>query len=179
MSAQYLSRIWTAIAPPLGNHLWQSTVFAICAGLLTLILRKNHARARYWLWLAASIKFLVPFSLLVALGSQIPWSRGSATTNTGWFFAIEPVSQPFTPPAIPLRTASPATAFPNFIHLLPALLIAAWLCGFVVVLAVWYARWRRISAAIRESALLREGREVEALRRLQSAGRTQPIKMLL
>ena len=46
-----------------GNHLWQSTLFAAAAGLLTLALRKNHARARYWLWLAASLKFLVPFSL--------------------------------------------------------------------------------------------------------------------
>jgi bla regulator protein blaR1 len=51
------------------NHLWQSTLFALCAGMLTLALRKNRASVRYWLWLAASLKFLVPFSLLVALGS--------------------------------------------------------------------------------------------------------------
>jgi bla regulator protein BlaR1 len=36
----------------LANHLWQSTVFAGIAGLLTLALRKNHARTRYWLWLS-------------------------------------------------------------------------------------------------------------------------------
>jgi bla regulator protein blaR1 len=36
----------------LANHLWQSTVFAGIAGLLALALRKNHARTRYWLWLA-------------------------------------------------------------------------------------------------------------------------------
>src|ERR1035437_6450120 len=44
------------------NHLWQSTGFAAVAVLLALALRANHARARYWLWLAASVKFLVPFS---------------------------------------------------------------------------------------------------------------------
>ena len=62
--------MWSTIAPGLGNHLWQSTVFVGFAALLTLALRKNHARARYWLWLAASLKFLIPFSLLVSLGKS-------------------------------------------------------------------------------------------------------------
>jgi len=53
MTSDYLSAMWGAIAPALGNHLWQSTLFAIAAGLFTLFLRKNQARARYWLWLAA------------------------------------------------------------------------------------------------------------------------------
>jgi bla regulator protein BlaR1 len=68
MIAKYLSWMWAALAPALGNHLWQSTLFALAAGVLTLTLRNNHARTRYWLWLAASVKFLVPFSLLVE-----PW----------------------------------------------------------------------------------------------------------
>ena len=46
---------------PIANHLWQSTLFAGAAGLLTLILRKNPARVRHWIWVAASLKFLVPF----------------------------------------------------------------------------------------------------------------------
>jgi bla regulator protein blaR1 len=46
---------------PLANHLWQSTLFATVAGLLTLALRKNRAQTRYCLWLAASVKFLIPF----------------------------------------------------------------------------------------------------------------------
>ena len=36
------------------NHLWQSTLFALGAGLLTLALRRNGARFRYGLWFAAS-----------------------------------------------------------------------------------------------------------------------------
>ena len=36
---------------PLANHLWQSTLFAAVVLLLALALRKNHAQARYWLWL--------------------------------------------------------------------------------------------------------------------------------
>jgi hypothetical protein len=42
---------------PLANHLWQSTLFAAVAGLLTLTLRKNRAQNRHWLWLAASVIF--------------------------------------------------------------------------------------------------------------------------
>src|SRR5207253_4891867 len=81
MIPELLLAMWATIAPALGNHLWQSTLFAVTAGLLTLILRKNHARARYWLWLAASVKFLIPFSLLISIGSHLAWSRGSVATN--------------------------------------------------------------------------------------------------
>ena len=56
---------WAAIGPPLANHPWQSTLFAVVAVLLTLVLSRNRAQTRYWLWLAASFKFLIPFSLLV------------------------------------------------------------------------------------------------------------------
>ena len=55
----------------LTNHSWQSTLFAIAAGLLTLILRKERAGIRYWIWFSASVKFLLPFSLLILLGSYL------------------------------------------------------------------------------------------------------------
>jgi bla regulator protein BlaR1 len=51
------------------NHLWESTLFAGVVGLLTLVLRKNAARVRHALWLAASVKFLIPCSLLVGWGA--------------------------------------------------------------------------------------------------------------
>ena len=69
MIAKFLSSPWTAVAPSLGNHLWQSTLFACVIALLMLALRNNRAQIRYCLWLAASLKFLVPFSLLVGIGS--------------------------------------------------------------------------------------------------------------
>lgn len=58
--------------PPLANHLWQSTLFAGAAALLTWTLRNNRARVRHCVWLAASCKFLIPLSLLIALGGAIP-----------------------------------------------------------------------------------------------------------
>src|SRR5580704_19075319 len=55
----------------LTNHLWQSTLFALAAGLMTVAFRGNRAQVRYWLWLSASLKFLVPFALLLNLGSYL------------------------------------------------------------------------------------------------------------
>src|SRR5947209_3897941 len=100
MILKYLSAMCVAIAPALGNHLWQSTLFAITVGLLTLILRKNQARARYWLWLAASVKFLIPFSVLVGMGSHLPWSYGSARAQAGVYAPLDELSRPFTQPEI-------------------------------------------------------------------------------
>ncbi|HEY4086378.1 MAG TPA: hypothetical protein VGM43_10595 [Bryobacteraceae bacterium] len=54
------------------THFWQSTLVAIGLGLLTLLLRRNSARMRYWVWLAAVVKFLVPFGFLVSLGQNLP-----------------------------------------------------------------------------------------------------------
>src|SRR6267154_1141586 len=171
MILKYLSALWTAFVPALGNHLWQSTVFVIIAGSLTLILRKNQARARYWLWLAASVKFLIPFSVLAGMGSYLPWSYGSLRAQAGVYAAIDDVSRPFTQPTISvIARVTPSTVSPNLIRVLPALLAATWLVGFLVVLFVWYVRWRQISAAVRQARPLREGREVVALRRLERVG---------
>src|SRR6187549_116502 len=61
----------------LANHLWQSTLFAVAAGLLTLMCRKNHASVRYWLWFSASVKFFIPFTLLTTLGHQLEWASNA------------------------------------------------------------------------------------------------------
>ena len=55
------------------EHLWQSTLFAAAVALLALALRRNQPRIRYWLWLAASAKFLVPFAMLADLGNRLHW----------------------------------------------------------------------------------------------------------
>lgn len=56
------------------NHLWQSTLFAAAVALLVPLVRNDGAHVRYWLWWAASVKFLVPFSLLVWLGDRLAGS---------------------------------------------------------------------------------------------------------
>ena len=52
------------------QHLLESTVFGGAVWLLTLALRRQHARDRHVLWMTASIKFFIPFSLFVAMGSH-------------------------------------------------------------------------------------------------------------
>ena len=81
------------------NHLWQSTVFALAAALLALALKQNQARTRHAIWLAASVKFLVPFALLVAAGNQLQWhSRRQA--------ACTPIYRDRTDqPALPIAAA--------------------------------------------------------------------------
>src|SRR2546427_4462130 len=145
------------ILTALGNHLWQSTLFAAMAGLLTLVLRKCHARIRYWLWLAASIKFLIPFALLVGIGSRLAWFSGPELANKRLHFAIEVIS-----------AATPPSMIVGLVHLLPAL-VGVWLCGFLAVLFLWYVQWQKMSAATQEAVPLLEGREVEAVRWVERA----------
>src|ERR1700691_478714 len=104
---------------PFANHLWQSTLLAGVAGLLTLALRKNHARVRHWVWLAASCKFLIPLSVLMALGSHIQWRTAPEIERSGLSVVIDVVSQPFAVPPVssPLLATAPAGASP-----LPAVL---------------------------------------------------------
>ncbi len=134
---------------PIANHLWQSTLFACAALLLTLALRKNSARVRHWIWVAASVKFLVPLAPLVALGSQIQW-RTAPPVASSVSAVVEQVGQPFTAAvASPLLIAAPEA--PNR---LPKILFAIWACGFIGTSISWLIRWRRIAAAGRGSRLV-------------------------
>ena len=91
------------------NHAWQSTLVAAAAGLLALVLRRDSARARYRLWLAASLKFLVPFSLLVSVGNHVGGRKVAAIPAPAFSAAIEQISEPFAP-AVPPLSASAAPA---------------------------------------------------------------------
>ncbi len=132
---------------PLANHVWQSTLFAAVAALLTLALRRNRAQVRYWLWLAASIKFLIPFSILVSVGSQFEW-RNAPALAPPLAAVIEPIRQPPAPPASTLAPPAARATSP----VAPALLVGVWLAGCVVILTKWWARWGRMRAALRAAS---------------------------
>jgi bla regulator protein blaR1 len=177
---EYLSAVWTAISPAVGNHLWQSTLFAAVAAMLTLALRKNQARVRYRLWLAASVKFLIPFSLLISLGGHLARPRSSVSAENGLYSVAEELSQPFTRTAAAVVVPAARAARADLLPLLRGVLMIVWLCGFVAALGVWWWRWRRFSAAMRDAVPIPQGREVDALRRLeQIAGVRRPIRLLL
>src|ERR1017187_4870013 len=157
------------------NHLWQSTGFAAVAVLLALVLRSNHARLRYWLWLAASVKFLVPFSVLAEIGAGLGRWPVPAPPVSRLPFVMEQIVQPFAPAQdLPLPAAAAASAPSS----LPAMLLVVWLCGFVAVVVYGWVRWRRVVAAIRSSKPLTEGRELDVLRKLGRAIRL-PVALRL
>ena len=90
---------------PLTNHLWQTTAFALAVGLLTLAFRRNRAKVRYALWFGASLKFLIPFWLLMILGGHLPWTPAAQklaaqVAPPSVSLTAEEVSQPF-PAALP------------------------------------------------------------------------------
>jgi bla regulator protein blaR1 len=181
MMEKYVTSAWSAVAPGLGNHLWQSTLVALIAALLTLTLRKHHARARYWLWLAASLKFLVPFSLLVELGRHLSWTRHPAeSVSPGFYFAIDQIGQPFSQPAVRVSSApNPSIVSSSLTHFL-AFAAVLWLCGFLAVVLLWTVRWFRISFAMKSTIPLDDGREVQTLRRVERIGGLRnPIPLLL
>jgi bla regulator protein blaR1 len=130
---------------PLLTHLWQSTFCVFAAWLLTLALKDNRASVRYWVWLAASVKFLIPFSLLVSAGSKLGSRVLPAPKHPQVFSVIEEISRSFELSAPnPMRAAS----LPTF-HPVLALLFGVWLCGFIIAVIYWLVWWRRIHAILR------------------------------
>jgi uncharacterized protein (TIGR03435 family) len=146
----------------LANHLWQSTLFAAVAGLLALAFRRNRAQIRYSLWLAASVKFLIPFSVLVIVGSHFAPHTLSQAAPSPIPLVIREVSQPdFFAATVPLATMPPAQ--PSFQSLIPLLLGVLWAIGFAIVSAGWWKRWRQIRTVLRSASPLRLSIGIKAM----------------
>jgi uncharacterized protein (TIGR03435 family) len=181
MNLVLVSKMSDGFAAALGNHLWQSTLFGVATAMLILLLRKDQARTRYAVWLAASVKFLVPFAWLAAIGRQMAWLRsGTPEPSQSIYATMQQVGEPFTR-AVLLSPRLESIAGPvSTSQLLLAFLFGVWLCGFAVVLLVWCVRWRRIATTIRGATPLDDGRELKALRRLERVMGVPPrVEMLL
>ena len=135
--------------PELLNHLWQSTLFVGAAALMALWLRSNRAQTRYWVWFAASTKFLIPFSLLVGLGTQIPHHVAAPPIRTGWVAAFQEFSQPLVLPGVREPAAVSVRPLTHIDWITAGSVV--WACGFVAVVILWFRQWRRIHA-LRSSA---------------------------
>jgi bla regulator protein blaR1 len=129
------------------NHLWQSTIFAVAAGLMTMGFRKNRAHVRYWLWLSASFKFLLPFWLLMSLGNRLEWvpATRAAAAAPAITLSLVQMSQPF-PETLPL---TPSTR--GAIDWAAIAIFGVWACGFVAIAMMRFRGWRRIQAAVDSS----------------------------
>ena len=134
-------------------HLWQSTFFALAAAMLTVAFRKNRAQVRYWLWLSASLKFLIPFALLLSFGSYLEtWIPAAHQVAT--HIATPAVSwtvEEFSGPSVSVNMPS-ADATTSAVDWIPFALLVIWLAGFATVAFTRFRSWLRIRAAVRASA---------------------------
>ena len=161
-----------------GNHLWQSTVFAAAAALAALALRRYHARVRYWMWLAASIKFLVPFAVLVALGNQVSWRTVDIVPYEDPAVLVEVVSEPFSQGALAVRSGPREREAESIRAMLPAALASIWAIGSVALLLSWLIKWRRMRTIVRHARPLEDGREVTIMQRLAPRHGVRPLPIV-
>jgi bla regulator protein BlaR1 len=126
------------------NHLWQSSCFALLARLLAFALRRNSPQVRYWVWLGASLKFLIPFALLVSLGSVVPHPARHPVSVAAPVFPntliqiAEPFSQTTVAAGAPLDWA-------------PVAIGALWALGFFAITLARCRSWLGVQAALRVS----------------------------
>jgi RND family efflux transporter MFP subunit len=125
------------------NHLWQSTLFAGLAAVLTLAFRQNRAQVRYWLWFSASMKFLLPFVLLTMLGHHLEWVPATPEIAPPSISrTMTQVNEPFSNVA---ETGSPQRGPLDWA---PLALFGLWACGFAAIALVRWRAWRRVRAVV-------------------------------
>lgn len=152
-----MSMIPAQLPSALINHLWQSTLFATTVWLLTVALRKNQAHIRYRLWLIASIKFLLPFSLLIDTGERLRTHLSNAITSKPLPVAVAQLTQPFAQMDFSYLK-DPATDVPlaasHSSHFWPYLIAAIWLSGSAALLFTWLRRWSQLCRIARNATPL-------------------------
>jgi len=131
------------------DHLWQSTLFIGVVWVATFTLRRNSARVRYWLWTAASMKFLVPLAWLISLGAWLDWRSAPAAAQPAASFVVEQILAAPVVDRAALVAASPAGS------VVPSLLLVSWFTGVVVLLISWWREWLPVRAALRRASVLK------------------------
>ena len=140
----------------LANHLWQSTVVILAAWLLVFALRNNQARIRYWIWLIASLKLLIPFALLIELGKYI----GSMTQLVAAGADLSPapvVSRTVDQAALPFQTDQflpSSISAAHSVSFLPQALLSIWASGVLVLAFFWAHGWWRLRRAAKTASPL-------------------------
>jgi TonB family protein len=145
------------------THLWQSTFCLGLAALAALALRNASARARHGVWLAASIKFLVPFSALAAAGRIAGASISTLSIphmGTAWQWVDRSL------PGWSIQIVSGEIAATAVSQTALVWLTLAWAAGVVVLLSWRLMQWRSIEKVARLARPLEHGREADALQRI-------------
>jgi bla regulator protein blaR1 len=159
-------------------HLWQSTVCIGIAALLTVVLRHASARTRHGIWLLASVKFFVPFSLLVVAGRYIGLLTSSLAVPEG-SIALRWLDQSLSLWSLEVVAGSHGAGLPFDVGRQGLLLLAlVWASGVAALTAWRWRQWRGVARLARASTELECGREAEILRRIPRAPmRPRPIAL--
>ena len=149
-----------AFTATLGNHLWQSTSMTVVVWLLSLSLRKNYSRTRYRLWMVASVKFLVPFSLFIDAGEWLRSAVAAPVHRPAIVSALEQLALPF-PQSDGFAVSAAGAGMVTVPHsVVFPLLAVLWACGSLIVAISWSRKWLRLRAVVRAAAPLALGVDV-------------------
>lgn len=164
-------------------HLWQATLFSVFAFIVAVLLRRAPARARYFVWLVALVKFVVPSVLLAFAMNEIVLRRAA------YLFGVEhrpeenltvvrELAGPVLNPLTALTTNGVAeTAAHNGIY---ALLAFIWLTGAMLLLIRNLRRRREFLRAIANGLPLDAGREWRLLQAAKSRfGMSRDIRLVI
>lgn len=140
------------------NHLWQSTLMILVAWLLTIVLRRNSARTRYWIWMAASLKLLVPFSVLTAIGHSLrPADAPALAIDNSRLAGAIAMAHPFlqdyqSAQVFPAESVFAPLAQTQHHVVLPELVVALWAVGVLFLLLRWSRDWLGIRRMLRSAS---------------------------
>jgi len=133
------------------NHLWQSTLVAGVAWLACRTLLKEHSpRVRFGVWLAASLKFLIPFAVIVDIGHWLgarPLLTPAQSQQV--FDVIAGGSSGLA--AAPFRASAARQAAAGREEILLGVLAAIWTFGTAVVFFRWFRSWWGIRRTARNA----------------------------
>ncbi len=174
------------------NHLWQATIFFLITLMASLLVRRGPARARYLLWLVASLKFAVPSAVIIfmlgAVGVDVQSIFSSSYHSAPTFHYLTPVVSPLVIPDSYLPSATKAAptskVSSNTLSEAEGLSLTlvtcfVWFAGGTLFFWRWLKRRREVARAVKRGHLVCSGREWEALLSVTSwLGFTRRIKLV-
>ena len=148
------------------NHLWQSTLVAAVAWLACrAMLKANSPRVRFGVWLAASVKFLLPFAAFAGVGSWLGARPPLTPAQSQRMFDIVLGGSTGLATA-PFHVSRAPQAVIGWETALMVALAAVWGLGATMVLLGWLRSWRTIRRAARNATPLMRFRGVPVLQSL-------------
>jgi Zn-dependent protease with chaperone function len=169
----------TRACPAALGHLWQATVFGVLVGGLAVSLRSAPARLRHSLFLLASLKFLLPSILLLAILGRI-YDRLPTPLPTWLVAALDPHAIfALFDSWLPTQGPVSASEVPQG-GWFWSLLVIGWSAGAVARTVVWVRRLAGFRALVERGRVVPRGSLFEQLETLRHRlGIRQTVTLVL